>query len=112
MTEVSTTDNAVGRLPFFRNPLRMFFSAEPWLALVFMFASFALGVAWFTVLVTLISTGFGMAITLVGIPILIGTLFLWMYGAKFERLRVRLLLGVRFPTPTRLCRRKAISGTS
>ena len=99
MTEVSTTDNAVGRLPFFRNPLRMFFSAEPWLALVFMFASFALGVAWFTVLVTLISTGFGMAITLVGIPILIGTLFLWMYGAKFERLRVRLLLGVPIPDP-------------
>ncbi len=56
MAEIPMTDTEVGRQPSFWNPLRRYISAEPWLALVFMFTSFALGVAWFAILVTLIST--------------------------------------------------------
>ncbi|MEZ4572516.1 MAG: sensor histidine kinase [Thermomicrobiales bacterium] len=64
-----------------------------------MFTSFVIGLFWFVVLVTLLSTGVSMAVTLVGIPILIGSLFAWMYGAKFERRRVHGLLGVTIRDP-------------
>ena len=40
-----------------------------------------LGIAWFTFLVTAISVGLGTAITLIGIPILVGTLFAWRWLA-------------------------------
>lgn len=99
MAEISITDNEVGRHIPYRNPLQLLLSRDPWLALLFMFVSFPIGLFWFVVLVTLLSTGVSMAITFVGIPILVGTLFLWMYGAKFERLRVRSMLGVRISDP-------------
>ncbi len=84
-----------------QNPFRLLFSPEPWLALIFMLLSFVLGVFWFTVLVTLLSTGVGLAITLVGLPILAGTLLFWTYGARFERKRVGALLGRRIANPYR-----------
>ena len=85
-----------------RNPLKLLFSAEPWLALAFMLSSFVLGVFWFVVLVTLLSTGVGMAVTLVGIPILLVTFYLWVLGARLERVRVRALLGETIVEPYRL----------
>jgi signal transduction histidine kinase len=84
-----------------RNPLRLFFSAEPWLALLFMLTSFVMGVFWFVVLVTLLATGVGMAVTLVGIPILLVTFYLWVLGARLERVRVRALLGEEIIEPYR-----------
>jgi signal transduction histidine kinase len=84
-----------------RNPFKLLISSEPWLALLFMLSSFALGVFWFVVLTTLISTGGGLLITLIGFPILVGTFYLWVYGARFERHRVRALLGVRIDDPYR-----------
>ncbi|HUY99178.1 MAG TPA: sensor domain-containing protein [Thermomicrobiaceae bacterium] len=84
-----------------RNPLRLLVSAEPWLALIFALLSFVLGVLWFTVLVTLLSAGIGMAITLVGLPLLAGTMLLWTSGARLERARVRALLGVKIENPYR-----------
>jgi signal transduction histidine kinase len=85
------------RMPL--NPLRMLFSAEPWLSLVFMLLSFVLGVFWFVVLVTLIATGGGLLVTLVGVPILAGTMYLWIGGAKVERHRVNGLLGTEIRDP-------------
>ncbi|MGA7669408.1 MAG: sensor domain-containing protein [Nitrolancea sp.] len=84
-----------------RNPLRLFFSREPWLSLIFMVLSFAVGLFWFIVLVTLIATGAGLSVTLVGLPMLAGTLILWTYGARIERFRVNLLLGTRIQNPYR-----------
>jgi signal transduction histidine kinase len=84
-----------------KNPLRMLISPEPWLALIFMLLSFAIGLFWFVVLVTLLSTGLGLAITLIGLPILVGTMLFWTYGARFERLRVEALLGLRISNPYR-----------
>jgi signal transduction histidine kinase len=84
-----------------RNPFRLLISAEPWLSLIFMILSFAVGLFWFVVLVTLIATGAGLAITLVGLPLLAGTLILWTYGARLERFRVNALLGVHIENPYR-----------
>ena len=84
-----------------RNPFRLFISPEPWLALIFMLLSFAVGLFWFVVLVTLIATGAGMSITLVGLPLLAGTLILWTYGARLERLRVNSILGTHIENPYR-----------
>lgn len=82
-----------------RNPLRLLFSAEPWLAAVFMLLSFALGIFWFVVLVTLIATGFGLSVTFVGVPLLVATLFLWPLGARVERARVKAFLGLEIRDP-------------
>jgi signal transduction histidine kinase len=84
-----------------RNPFRLLISAEPWLSLIFMILSFAVGLFWFVVLVTLIATGAGLAITLVGLPLLAGTLILWTYGARLERFRVNALLGMHIENPYR-----------
>ncbi|HEX3721658.1 MAG TPA: sensor domain-containing protein, partial [Nitrolancea sp.] len=84
-----------------RNPFRLFFSPEPWLALIFMLLSFAVGLFWFIVLVTLIAVGIGMSITLVGLPLLAGTLILWTYGARVERFRVNSILGTHIENPYR-----------
>jgi signal transduction histidine kinase len=92
---------ATGKRQSPRNPLRLLISREPWLALVFMLLSFVLGVFWFVTLVTLLSTGFGLAITLVGLPLLVVALLLWIQGARLERLRVGALLGVPIRDPYR-----------
>ena len=60
--------------------------------LLYVLASFPLGLAVFVALVTLISTGVGMAITLVGIPLLILTMFGWCYAAEVHRLLANTLL--------------------
>ena len=60
-----------------------------------------LGIVWFTVLVTAISVGLGTAITLVGIPILIGTMYAWRWFAQLERRLVGALTGVQIEDPYR-----------
>lgn len=52
-----------------------------------------LGVLWFTLIVTLVSTGIGLAITLIGIPVLIGTVYAMRWMAQAERGMVRGMLG-------------------
>lgn len=82
-----------------RNPLRTLVSREPWMAFVFMMSSFVLGVFWFVWLVTLLSTGFAMLVTLVGLPVLLLAFYSWIFGARIERARVRALLGEQIPDP-------------
>jgi signal transduction histidine kinase len=60
-----------------------------------------LGIAWFTFLVTAISVGLGTAITLIGIPILVGTLFAWRWLAGLERRLIGALTGVEIEDPYR-----------
>ena len=59
--------------------------------------AFALGVTWFTVLVTLIAVGTSLTITLVGIPILVFTLYAWGWMAELERVASNSLLGTSIP---------------
>lgn len=99
MAEASITDNEVGRQFPYKNPFRAFISGEPWLALIFMITSFVLGVFWLVALVAVIATGLSTVPTLLGIVILVLAPFGWIYGAKFERARVRSLLDVNIADP-------------
>src|SRR3712207_1283768 len=58
------------------------------------------GIAGFTVVVTLLATGVSLAITLVGIPVLAAALLLMRAAAGAERARAAALLGVELPAPT------------
>jgi signal transduction histidine kinase len=102
MSTVTLAGAVAGRRASLRNPFKLLASAEPWLALVFMLLSFVLGVFWFVTLVTLIAVGVGLVVVaLVGVPILAGTLIFWTLGARLERRRVGLLLGVPIREPYR-----------
>ena len=50
---------------------------------------------------TAISFGFGTAITLIGIPVLIGTMWVWRWLAELERGLFARLVGVEIPSPYR-----------
>jgi signal transduction histidine kinase len=62
---------------------------------VYLLLSLGLGVTWFVILVVGLSTGVGLLITLVGIPILIGVLWATRAMADLERALVSGLLDVR-----------------
>ncbi len=83
------------------NPLRLLLSARPWIAAVFLLVSMVSGTFWFSVLVTLISSGLGLAITFLGLPVLVFTMFLWTCGARAERWWISTLFGVQIPSPYR-----------
>jgi signal transduction histidine kinase len=59
----------------------------------------AVGVLWFTVFTTLIATGAGLLITLVGLPILTATFYLARAAANGERARARIFLGTDIERP-------------
>lgn len=59
------------------------------------------GILTFTVVVTLFSTGLGLAITLVGIPILIGSLLVVRWLSAMERHRAAMVLGAPIDSPER-----------
>jgi signal transduction histidine kinase len=58
-------------------------------------------VAEFTFLVTAISFGFSTAITLIGIPVLVGSVYAWRWIADVERRLIGRLTGVEIPSPYR-----------
>jgi Putative sensor len=53
------------------------------------------GIVTFTVVVTGLALAGGLAVTLLGIPVLLGTLYACRFAADVERLRAAALLGVR-----------------
>jgi hypothetical protein len=57
--------------------VRPIFDARTYGRILYLLLALPLGVAEFTFLVTAISFGFGTAITLIGIPVLIGTIWAW-----------------------------------
>src|ERR1700742_1442065 len=61
----------------------------------------AAGILTFTVVVTLFSLGLGLAVTLVGIPILIGSLLVVRWLSAMERYRAALVLGAPIASPER-----------
>jgi signal transduction histidine kinase len=60
-----------------------------------------LGIAEFSFLVTAIAFGVGTAITLIGIPVLIGTIYAWRWLAQLERRLIGALTAVHIPSPYR-----------
>jgi len=87
------------------NPLvrafRAPFAARTWKETLHLLLNLPVGIVTFTVIVTGLSTGLGMLITLLGIPIIFATMYVsrWMGGV--ERARARALLDVDVPRPYR-----------
>jgi hypothetical protein len=72
----------VSRIARFIRPI---FEARTYGRIAYMLLALPLGVAEFSFLVTAISFGIGTAITLIGIPVLIGTVWAWRWIAELER---------------------------
>jgi len=60
--------------------------------LLYLLLGLPLGIAYFVTLVTFISVSVGLAITLVGIPLLIATMYYWCIAAGVERVQCNVLL--------------------
>src|SRR4029079_14562057 len=81
--------------------LRAPFEARTWKETTHLLLNMPIGIATFTIIVTGISLGFGLLITLIGIPILIGMLYVSRAMGAFERGRAALLLDTPMPSPYR-----------
>jgi signal transduction histidine kinase len=69
--------------------------------ILYLLLALPLGVIEFTFLVTAISFGFGTAVTLIGIPVLVGSVWAWRWLAELERRLIGRLLGVHIASPYR-----------
>ena len=69
---------------------------------VYILSGFVLATVWWSLLVTLLALGLGLLVTLIGLPILAATLFLWIGIADTERWRARVLLGIQVERPYRM----------
>jgi signal transduction histidine kinase len=69
--------------------------------ILYLVLALPLGVAEFTFLVTAISFGFSTAVTLIGIPVLVGSVYVWRWLADLERRVIGSLVGTEIPSPYR-----------
>jgi signal transduction histidine kinase len=81
--------------------LRAPFELRTWKETIHLLLNMPIGIATFTIVVTGFSLGFGLLITLVGIPILIAMLYVSRGMGWFERARAKLLLDLDVPRPYR-----------
>jgi signal transduction histidine kinase len=81
--------------------LRAPFELRTWKETLHLLLNMPIGVATFTIIVTGFATGFGLLITLIGIPILIAMLYVSRGMGWFERLRAAALLDTHVPSPYR-----------
>ncbi|HEX6651561.1 MAG TPA: sensor domain-containing protein, partial [Thermoleophilaceae bacterium] len=75
--------------------------ARTYLRILYLLLALPLGVIEFSFLVTALSFGFGTAITLIGIPVLVATVWAWRWMAHVERRIIGRLLGTEIPEPYR-----------
>jgi signal transduction histidine kinase len=69
--------------------------------IAYLLLAFPLGVIEFCFLVTAIAFGVGTAVTLIGIPVLIFTVYAWRWLADLKRHLIGLLTGIEIPSPYR-----------
>jgi len=98
---VSTAQPGVRSLERIRRLLDSIRDARTYGRILYLLLALPLGVVEFTFLVTAISFGFGTAITLIGIPVLVGTVWAWRWIAERERSLIRRLTGTEIPRPYR-----------
>jgi signal transduction histidine kinase len=72
---------------------------QTWLNVAYLLLAFPTGLAYFIVLVVGLATGVGLAVVVVGIAILLVTLWAWRAMAGIERGLARALLGVSIAQP-------------
>jgi signal transduction histidine kinase len=78
-------------------------SPRTWLAVIHLLAGLVIGLVAFTVVVVGIALGIGlMPVFLVGIPVLVGVIWLAGQGGRAERARFAVLLGAVIPAPAPL----------
>src|SRR4051794_35566403 len=81
--------------------LRPIYDPRTYGRILYMLLALPIGVVEFALLVTAISFGVGTAVTLIGIPVLIATVWAWRWIAELERGLIRRLVGVDIPSPYR-----------
>jgi signal transduction histidine kinase len=69
--------------------------------IAYLFVAGVFGIIEFTFLVTALSTGVGLAVTLIGIPILIASVYAWGWLAEIERRTIGALTGNHIASPYR-----------
>ena len=80
---------------------RSILDARTYGRILYLVLALPLGVAEFTFLVTAISFGFSTAVTLIGIPVLVGSVYAWRWLADLERRVIGSLVGTEIPRPYR-----------
>ncbi|CND57590.1 putative signal transduction histidine kinase [Mycobacterium tuberculosis] len=83
------------------HPVAMARSSVTWRSALYLAASMAFGLGWFTVLAVGLSLSLGLLIIWVGVPLLALLMIAWRFGAMLERRLVRAGFGVRIPDPYR-----------
>jgi signal transduction histidine kinase len=98
---VSTAQHPGPSLNRIKAYFRSILDARTYGRILYLLLALPLGVAEFTFLVTAISFGFSTAITLIGIPVLVGSVYAWRWIAEVERGLIGRLTGVEIPSPYR-----------
>jgi signal transduction histidine kinase len=88
------------RNPFLR-AVRAPFELRTWKETLHLLLNLPFGIAMFTIVVTGFALGFGLLITLIGIPILIDMLYVSRAMGTVERVRANVLLDLDVPRPYR-----------
>ncbi|MEU6816641.1 sensor domain-containing protein [Streptomyces sp. NPDC046860] len=83
-------------------PARLAFDAHTWREIAHLLLNLPLAVVGFTYAVTALSVSGGLTVTVLGLPLLAGSLLGARLLGRLERARVRALLGVRVPEPSPL----------
>jgi signal transduction histidine kinase len=83
-------------------PARFAYDAHTWKEIAHLLANLPVSIIGFTYVVTVLSIGFWMTVTVIGFPLLAAGLLGARQLGKLERARARALLGVRVDEPSRL----------
>ncbi|MBC2864014.1 sensor histidine kinase [Streptomyces mexicanus] len=101
-----TEDTDRDRLP----PARLAFPPSTWKEIAYLLANLPVALFGFVYVVTVLSVGAGMTVTVVGLPLLAAGLLGSRLLGRLERARARALLGVRVEEPSPLPLRRAKGG--
>ncbi|MGV9790057.1 sensor histidine kinase [Streptomyces sp. NPDC003435] len=83
-------------------PARLAFDAHTWKEIAHLLLNLPLAVVGFVYAITALSVSGGLTVTVLGLPLLAGSLLGARLLGRLERARVRALLGVRVPEPSPL----------
>ncbi|MGW5665702.1 sensor histidine kinase [Streptomyces sp. NPDC003758] len=88
-------------------PVRLALDGDTWREIAHLLANLPMSLIGFTYVVTVLSTGGALTVTVIGVPLLAAGLLGARQLGKLERARARALLGVRVEEPTPLTLRKS-----
>ncbi|SNQ46869.1 Signal transduction histidine kinase [Frankia canadensis] len=87
-------------------PARLAAGGATWRGLLFLLLNLPLGLVGFVFVTTMLALGVGLAVTVIGLPVLAVGLWVCRGFGAVERARARWLLGLRIPAPSRPPRRR------